>query len=304
MAACIGIFGHGGKPGVLDALTALVRSFAGHPVTLIVESDLAAALLTTLGGAGYETAARDSIVRTTDLIVAFGGDGTLLAAAREALGTPTPILGINVGKLGFLADVNADEAHTVVEDILRGSYRIEERMTLTGTATPDAEPFHALNDIVVSKAGIARVIKIRAFVDDEFLATFYADGIILATPTGSTAYSLATGGPIVVPTSEVMVISPISAHALTTRPIIVPSQVRIRLEAQADEGELMVMADGQAIRRHASSARLEVTRGRYTVHLVKRFGVSYFDMLRRKLSWGQDTRFTHPADAIPRDTPL
>ena len=147
-----------------------------------------------------------------------------------------------------------------------------------------------LNDIVVCKTGIARVIEIEAFIDGEFLATFVADGIIFATPTGSTAYSMATGGPIVVPSSEVIIICPISAHTLTARTVVVPAASRISLQARSDDGSVLVMADGQVVSQD-TAVELSIARGVKDVHLVKQFGHSYYHMLRKKLSWAQDHRF-------------
>lgn len=288
----IAIFGHTGKRGMIESLASVLRSFAHEPIDFMIEDSVAEYLRAQheSGLPPFVTGTRSELARKANMVIAFGGDGTLLAAARETLAADTPILGVNLGKLGFLADTNAEDTHDVVEAILHGRYRIEERMTLTARMADSNAESHALNDIVVCKSGIARVIEIEASINGEFLATFVADGIIFATPTGSTAYSMATGGPIVVPSSEVIIICPISAHTLTARTVVVPASSRITLKARADEGSVMVMADGQVMSQDTASVELSVTRGVKDVHLVKKFGVSYYHMLRKKLSWAQDHR--------------
>jgi NAD+ kinase len=172
-------------------------------------------------------------------------------------------------------------------------------MTLAGRRAGEEYTYAALNDIVLAKSGTAKVISIDAYVDDEFLASFLADGIIISTPTGSTAYSLATGGPVVVPSSNVIVISPISAHTLTARPVIVEGDSVITLCASTEEGSVMAMADGVAILQDQTSIEMEISRGSHNVVLVKGLGPKYFETLRAKLSWAHDHRFGAEA-SIPR----
>ncbi|MDH7514421.1 MAG: NAD(+)/NADH kinase [Bacteroidota bacterium] len=288
----VGIFPHSGKPGTGAVILSLAQFLRRKGVPVLVPTDTAGMIRTTGKGtaSGLTTATPSEIARRSRFVVAIGGDGSMLAAAREVLPYGTPVLGINLGKLGFLADIDAEEAVPAVDAVLRGEYRIEKRMTLSGTVGKRCT-CHALNDIVVNKTGTSRVIRIEAFVDDEFLATFLADGFIVSTPTGSTAYSLATGGPVVVPSSDVIILSPIAAHALTARPIIIPGGSRVRLHAFAEAGAVMVNADGEGIVMGATDVVLTVRRGARPVRLIKGVGWKYFEMLRKKLAWGQDRRF-------------
>ena len=290
----LGIFAHTGKDGLVEHIVPLLRFLRKRNVPYLVEYDLAAVLPSSFVGKGESSTAatRDDIARNADVVITFGGDGTMLAAARVVQQYETPLLGVNLGKLGFLADIATEDVLPAVEQLLQGTYRIEKRMTLTAVDLHRKARYRALNDIVLSKGGMARVLRIETFVNGDFLATFLADGLILATPTGSTAYSLATGGPIVVPSSNVIVLSPISAHALTARPIILPGDSEITLQTTVEgEGSVMVMADGVYFRVADTEAALSVRRGSKPVNLVKDIGPNYFEMLRTKLSWAQDRRF-------------
>ena len=290
----LGIFAHTGKEGLVEYILPLLRSLRRRKVPYLVEHDLAAVLPASFVGQGDTSAAatRDDIARRSDVVITFGGDGTMLAAARVVQQYETPLLGVNLGKLGFLADIATEDVLPAVDRLLSGEYRIEKRMTLTAVDLQYKTRYRALNDIVITKNGTARVLRIETFVNGGFLATFLADGLIVATPTGSTAYSLATGGPIVVPSSNVIVLSPISAHALTARPIILPADSEIMLRATIDgEGSVMVMADGVYFRMDDTETALTVRKGSKPVNLVKDIGPNYFEMLRTKLSWAQDRRF-------------
>jgi NAD+ kinase len=290
-----GIFGNTGKTEVFQAIEPVLKYFVDEDIFFCIETDVAAHLDPRLLSSRQEPviAGRKEISRLVDVIITFGGDGTMLAAAQVAMESGTPLFGVNVGKLGFLADINTDESLHAIDRILRGEYAIEERGTLEGRFEQHHSSFSALNDIVISKSGKARVIHIDAYVDGDFLASFFADGIIVSTPTGSTAYSLATGGPVVVPSSHVVIISPISAHTLTARPIIIPADCTIRISAVTEEGTALVMADGQVICEENTTQDIHITRGRFPVKLVKHVGSDYFEMLRTKLHWAQDSRF-HP----------
>lgn len=287
-----GLFGHSGKQAAVDALRVAITFLEQREIPFLVDEGIAALLPFTLDDESVGALApRATIAREADFVITFGGDGTMLAAIQATLPFDTPVLGVNLGKLGFLADVGADEALWAIEQILESRHTVERRMTLTGRIGVTGQEFHALNDIVVGKSGTARVISIDAYVNGDFLASFLADGIIISTPTGSTAYSLATGGPVVVPSSEVIVISPISAHTLTARPVIVAGTSNITICASTEEGTLMVMNDGQAVLRDTLSVDMEISRGRHSVALIKNLGPNYFETLRAKLGWGQDGRF-------------
>jgi NAD+ kinase len=293
---CIGLFANPARPEACDVIVPVAELLLRRGVTVKVEDAVSRWLAERGDGLvqRVEAGSRADLAGTVDVIVTFGGDGTMLAAAQDALPHSTPILGVNLGKLGFLADVNANATLDAIAELLERRCRIEDRMTLSGALAGSAE-FHALNDIVISKGGHARIVHIDASVDGDFLATFLADGIIIATPTGSTAYSLATGGPIVVPSSDVIIISPISAHTLTARPIIVPGGSRVHLEARLDEGSILLMYDGRVTEHHPPVLSIDIRRGDRPLRLVKHAAPTYFSMLRKKLSWARDERFAQDA---------
>lgn len=225
-----------------------------------------------------------------DMLISLGGDGTILRNARILGPSKTPILGINLGKLGFLAEVSLDELDECLDEILRNEYTIETRMMLESQGNGMKTRFTALNDVVVSKYGASRVMSIETYVNGEFLATFTGDGIIISTPTGSTAYALANGGPIVSPRTRSITISPICPHTLTARPVIVPDDSVIALKVRSSISGIQLTADGQQEKQLSSPATITVRKAPFEARLVKRKGTSYFEVLRHKLHWGKDVR--------------
>lgn len=289
----LGLMGNTGKGAAIEAIGRTMDFLERRDIPFIIEQKIVDMLgRSTSSAAAWRGAERSEVAEQADYVITFGGDGTMLAVAQHTLLHDTPILGVNLGKLGFLADVGVDEVYWAIEEILDRKHTIEQRMTITGRLDDLPEEYHALNDIVIAKTGTAKVISIDAFVDDDFLASFLADGLIVSTPTGSTAYSLATGGPVVVPESNVIIISPISAHTLTARPVIVSGDSRITVCARTEEGSVMVMADGRVHAQERNAVDAEIRRGRHSIALVKNLGPKYFETLRRKLSWAQDGRFT------------
>jgi NAD+ kinase len=226
-----------------------------------------------------------------DLVAAFGGDGTILAAARKVGSRGTPILGVNLGKLGFLAELGPEGLHQQIVDIINKRYVIEERLVLEAVSPNiPGKTLHAVNDIVVDKSRSSRVIDLEAHINNAYAVTYRADGLIVSTPTGSTAYALSNGGPIVTPTSSVIGITPISPHTLSGRPLIVPDTSVIRIVAQADSGEVLVSADGQEEAVSKPPVEVLIRKAAYRLRLVKRVDRTYFDVLRAKLLWGKDPR--------------
>jgi NAD+ kinase len=234
----------------------------------------------------------EAFAKTCDMLVSLGGDGTILRFARLLAGTKIPILGINLGKLGFLAEVPLDEMDKCFDEILRGEYSIETRMMLESKGNGMKLPFTALNDIVVSKFGASRVMDIEAHVNNDFLGTFTGDGIIISTPTGSTAYALANGGPIVTPANHSITISPICPHTLTARPVIVPDDSVIVLKVSSKVARIQLSADGQLERQLPSPATVTVNKAPFAARLVKRKNTSYYELLRKKLHWARDGRIS------------
>jgi NAD+ kinase len=225
-----------------------------------------------------------------DILISLGGDGTILRMARLVCGFSTPILGINLGKLGFLAEVSLDELDDCITEIIRGEYNIEDRMMLQVQIGKSKNLIHALNDFVLDQTGSSRMFSIQTFVNGEFLSKFTGDGIIVATPTGSTAYVLSNGGPIVTPTNHSILISPICPHTLTARTVVVPEESIITLKVESAHGKIHLAADGQFQTFLNPPVEIKIERSKNVTKLVKRRNTSYYDVLRRKLHWGKDVR--------------
>ncbi|MBI2619757.1 MAG: NAD(+)/NADH kinase [Ignavibacteriales bacterium] len=230
------------------------------------------------------------LLAKAEMVIALGGDGTILRTARFVGARAIPILGINLGKLGFLAEVSVEELESCVEDVLNGRYTVEERMMLQATSQGLQSPFFALNDVVVDKYGTSRVMHIETYVNKEYLATYSADGIIVSTPTGSTAYSLANGGPIVAPESRAVTINPICPHTLTARPVIIPDDSVVSIRISQASQKVHLTADGQSEKLFRPPVTFTVKKAPFNAKLVKRLNTSYYDVLRKKLNWGSDVR--------------
>jgi NAD+ kinase len=223
-----------------------------------------------------------------DALLTLGGDGTLLRGARFLGGREIPVLGVNLGRLGFLSCCGPDELGAALSRLVNGDYTAEARMMLEGRPglAEDPRRWYALNDIVLHKSGKARVIWLRVEVDGEEVASYAADGIVLSTPTGSTAYNLSVGGPVVVPGHASIVISPISAHALSIRPVVVPPDATIVVHADDDGTERLVTVDGQVGATLGTSETLMVRRAARSVILVRFPEMTFFTRMRKKLGWG------------------
>ena len=226
-----------------------------------------------------------------DVLLSFGGDGSLLRAAHAAGDATTPILGVNLGRLGFLTKVEVSELREVLERVLAGQFSVEERMALDVTTDGlDLDALGlarwALNDVVVDKSGTTSMISIEADVDGTALNTYWADGLVVATPTGSTAYALSVGGPIVAPGSEVIVAAPIAPHTLTARPIVLPASAELVLRVATRGHPYAFAVDGVSVLVTDADVTIRVSRSAHTVPLVALPGRDYFGTIRQKLSWG------------------
>jgi NAD+ kinase len=231
------------------------------------------------------------VAATADVLVVLGGDGTLLAASH-LVERPVPVLGVNFGSLGFLTEITMAELHPTLEGVLRGDYRFEERRMLRARVQQRDAPVttgDVLNDVVVTKAALSRIIELDVAVDGLFVSAFRADGLIISSPTGSTAYNLAAGGPILHPTLDAVVLTPICPHMLTNRPLVISdrSTIEVRLRA-AREGEAHTTLDGQRGFKLRDGDCVTITRSPRTIRLVKAQR-DYFEVLRTKLKWGEST---------------
>jgi NAD+ kinase len=225
-----------------------------------------------------------------DILISLGGDGTILRMARLVSSMSTPILGINLGKLGFLAEISLEELDECLTEIISGDYIVESRMMLQARIGKSKINVHALNDVVLHQTGSSRMFSVKTFVNGEFLSKFIGDGIIIATPTGSTAYTLSNGGPIVTPTNHLILISPICPHTLTARTVVVPEESIITLKVETATGKIHLAADGQQQALLLPPVEIIIERSQLATKLVKRKNRNYYDVLRRKLNWGKDAR--------------
>jgi len=233
---------------------------------------------------------KSNMFARADAIVVLGGDGTLLATARLAGEREVPIVGVNLGGLGFLTEITSDELLVTLERTLRGEATIDRRRMLRGTvrrSDGEAEVYQALNDVVLSRGALGRTIDIETHVDGKFLAMFKADGVIVATPTGSTAYSLAAGGPLVHPSVRVVVLSPICPHKLSVRPIVIDDGSTVGFRLRSPGEELLLTLDGQQTVRLGVEDTVDVTRSPHVACLVRSPQLGFFDLLRTKLGWAR-----------------
>lgn len=277
----VAVLGHPEYPGLRPALDTLQRFTDRHAIELSAEERLADLL------PGVPPLRPDHL----DLLVTLGGDGTLLRGARSVAHHHTPVLGVNLGYLGFLTSVAPAELGPALERIRAGDYTLDRRFTLEARVIDGADTggptYVALNDAVLHKGGFARVVRIAVYVGEETeeVGSYTADGIVLSTPTGSTAYSLSAGGPIVVPAVDCILATPICPHTLVVRPLVVPATTVVSVEALTPSEELILTVDGQEGAALRPGDRLVVRRGRATVPLVRFPDQSFFSTLRRKLHW-------------------
>lgn len=253
---------------------------------LEVRMDAAGAALAGRSDLAY---AESELVDGADVLVVLGGDGTILSAARLAAGR-APILGINLGGLGFLAEMPLADLPGAIAAVAEGHVFLDERVMLEAEIISEGEPrlrALALNDMVVAKGGVARVIHVTTRVNGEHLATYPADGVIVATPTGSTAYSLSAGGPIVHPLVDVLVVTPICPHTFTARPVVVSGAATVAVEASSAKEEICLSVDGQESHRLYPGERVMVRRAAERTRLVRMRPPSFYSILRAKLGWGE-----------------
>jgi NAD+ kinase len=285
-----GITGNPTKDTLWTPVAEVVSWFRERGLDFWIHEPIAAGLLERdliPPAVGREHSVAD-IVQAGDLVLSFGGDGTLLRAAHLTGPNDTPLLGVNIGRLGFLADIEVEQLHEALEQIVAGEYTIEERMVLEAQAD---SPSHfdtewAVNEFVLDRSGAAGLIKIEVEVNGTPLNTYWADGLIMATPTGSTAYSLSTGGPIIAPGVEAVILTPIAPHTLTVRPIVLPADSTITCRVLDDDQPYVFAADGRSVMFEEHDLSFTIERAPHTVNLVKLPGQHFFQTLRSKLMWG------------------
>ena len=282
----IGLIGKFGDPGVADTLTRLAEYLGNRKLAVTIDAQTAEML----PSLPYHSASREEMGEQCDLAIVVGGDGTLLNAARSLAAHGVPILGVNLGRLGFMVDVSADEMEQRLDEILDGEYTSEDRVLLHAKIKKGETVIHegnALNDVVVHKLDVARMIELETSINGKLLNRQRSDGLIVATPTGSTAYALSGGGPIMDPSLDAVVLVPICPHTLSNRPIAIGDRCNIEITV-LDNGspEAQVTWDGQVNFTVKPGHRIQICRTDQPLRLIHPKGYDYFHILREKLHWG------------------
>lgn len=280
----VGIVSKPRKEEICAVVPPLLKWLRTRGIEVLLDEDTAACC-----DSSEKAFARDELPSAVDLLIVLGGDGTILAAARLLADRPIPILPVNLGGLGFLTSVTLEELYPLLEQMLEGKHETSRRMTLEAEILRNgnvAARQRALNDAVVTQVALARMMDFDVSVNKNHVGRYRADGLIVSTPTGSTAYSLAAGGPIVHPDMEALIITPICPHMLTNRPLVIPDTAEIEIEFPSEEG-LHLTLDGQVGFHLQSGDRVIVRKSSYRLQLIRPANKTYFEVLRNKLRWGE-----------------
>ncbi|MFH2013081.1 MAG: NAD(+)/NADH kinase [Pseudomonadota bacterium] len=280
----IGIIAKPNKTEAIEVAKNLVGWLSERSIEIFLDSALASLIK---HPNSYDLAKIPSLV---DMIIVLGGDGTLLSVARAIGNRNVPILGVNLGGLGFLTAITLDELYPVLESVIRGDYKLSNRTALKVSLHrkgKKVDECRVLNDAVINKGALARIIDLEISIDGKYLTTFKADGLIICTPTGSTAYSLSAGGPIVYPPLHSVIITPICPHTLTNRPLILPDNVTIEVILNSSNEDVFLTLDGQVGFAFDTDSMLEIKKAKSRIHLIEPLHKNYFEVLRAKLKWGE-----------------
>jgi NAD+ kinase len=285
----IGIIAKQNKPEVIPIVRNLVGWLQPKEIEVYMEEGMVKQFHPPLGAPFLKSVKREDIPKKAEMIIVLGGDGTLLSVARLVGDHDVPILGVNLGGLGFLTEITLEELYRVLEKVVQGDFITNERVVLNASVIRRGErlaEFLVLNDAVINKGALARIIDLETTINGEYLTTFKSDGLILSTPTGSTAYNLSAGGPIVYPSLHCIIITPICPHTLTNRPIMVPDDVEIRATLKTKQQEVILTLDGQQGFTLEFEDIVEVKKSEGHIYLIKSPYRHYFEVLREKLKWG------------------
>jgi NAD+ kinase len=286
MIRTVGIISRPRREDIARVVPPLIKWLRAHGTEVVCDSETGECI----GPLTGQTRKREELPAHSDLLIVLGGDGTLLSAARLAAARQVPILAVNLGGMGFLTTVPQDELYQILEEIFSEKHRVSERVLLEARIVRDGAVIRrqiALNDAVLNKAALARIMDVVLRVDGEYVTTYKADGLILSTPTGSTAYSLAAGGPIVYPTVESFVVTPICPHTLTNRPLVIPDTAKIEIDFQSEDAAVFLTLDGQIGIELARGDHIVVRKAQEKLRLVRPAKKTYFEILRSKLKWGE-----------------
>ncbi|MCZ6514754.1 MAG: NAD(+)/NADH kinase [Acidobacteria bacterium] len=283
----VGIISKPKKAEIGQIVPPLVRWLRERKINVVIDKETA-----TIVGSDEPSVSRNEIPSQADLLIVLGGDGTLLAAARVINKKNLPILAINLGGLGFLTETPVESLYPALEEVLAGKAKTRPRTQMhveVIRAGESISQFRSLNDIVLNKAAIARILDFEVCVDRDFVASYRADGVIVSTPTGSTAYSLAAGGPVVLPSVNALIIAPICAHALSSRPLVIPDTVTVDVTIKTPRESVFLTVDGQVGVALRTDDLVRVKKAEQMVELVVPSRQTFYDILRQKLQWGGRT---------------
>jgi len=286
----IGIVLKPNQPDALRTVCELVTWLNERGITLVGTPELERDRIQNETGCPVDQAPREDLAAHVDLILVLGGDGTMIATARMLSDREVPVLGVNYGGLGYLAEFRIEELYQALDSILSGNFRLDRRVMLGVELRRGGELItqnRVLNDVVINKSALARIIEIDAYLNQHFVNSFRADGLIISTPTGSTAYNLSAGGPVIFPSMNAVVITPICPFTLSNRPIVVPDDATIELLLKTDQEEVTLTLDGQVGFSLKVEDRVVIRKSSVTFNLVQPSNRNYFDVLRDKLRWGR-----------------
>ena len=281
----VGVVVNTTKKDIGKVVDQLVQLVSGHGADVLVCGDLG-------DGVSRDLVTEETLVRDSEIVIALGGDGTILRAASLVQAVSTPILGVNLGRLGFLADSAPEELEDAIGRLIQGDYRIDDRLALE--ATVGETTAFSLNEIVIEKGVLARLIELKTWIGDVPVSSFWGNGLIVSTPTGSTSYSLSAGGPVLHPSLDSIIITPICPHSLSQRPLVVPADQQICVQVVAEHADIILTADGQTVKNMVPEDRVTIRRSERRVRLINLQGLSFYELLRRKLDWNVASR-------MPRD---
>ena len=278
------------QPDALETLCRLTEWLSERGIMLVGSPQIERERIEHQTGCAVEVVNENELAQQVDLMLVLGGDGTMIATARMLGDKDVPVLGVNYGGLGYLAEFRVEELYTALESILDGNYRLETRVMLAVQLIRGKEEVtrtRVLNDAVINKSALARIIEIEAYLNQQFVNSFRADGLIVSTPTGSTAYNLSAGGPVIYPSMNAVVITPICPFTLSNRPLVVPDDAVIELSLKTQQEDVALTLDGQVGFPLQFEDRVIIRKSRTTFKLVQPMNRNYFEVLRDKLRWGR-----------------
>lgn len=286
----IGIVVKPHQPEALKTICDVVQWLAERGITVVGGPEIERERIEHETGCAVGQLTHEELAATVDLMLVLGGDGTMIATARMLGDHEVPVLGVNYGGLGYLAEFRIEELYTALESILNGNYRLDRRVMLSAELLRGSEiitRMRVLNDVVINKSALARIIEIEVYLNQQFVNSFRADGLIVSTPTGSTAYNLSAGGPVIYPSMNAIVITPICPFTLSNRPLVVPDDSIIELRLKTEREDVVLTLDGQVGIPLQVDDRVVIRKSHTTFNLVQPMNRNYFDVLRDKLRWGR-----------------